>query len=91
MSEQGIKTKLENITSYTFRCDQKDVSTIQLRLHYTFISNNLQEFLTTTEILAPFHFPVRLSLSQEKGSITGKGFWKFNISKNDQKQNLKNS
>ena len=48
-----------------------------------FISNGLQEFASTTDILTPIstdHSPVFFSLSQEKGTIRSKGFWKFNSS-----------
>ena len=48
-----------------------------------FISNGLHEFASTTEILTPIstdHSPVFFSLSQEKGNIRNKGFWKFNSS-----------
>ena len=48
-----------------------------------FISNGLHEFTSTTDILAPIstdHSPVLFSLSKEKGTITSKGFWKYNSS-----------
>ena len=56
---------------------------IQRRLDYVFISNTLQELVTTTEILAPIstdHCPVILSLSKGNDCLRGKGFWKFNSS-----------
>ena len=43
--------------------------------------NALQEFVTITEILTPIltdHSVVLFSLSKEKTTIRGKGFWKFN-------------
>ena len=46
-------------------------------------SNSLQEFVTMIEILTPIsidHSAILLSLSKEKSTITGKGFWKFNSS-----------
>ena len=56
---------------------------IQDRLDYIFISNTLQELVTTTEILAPIstdYCPVILSLSKGNGCLRGKGFWKSNSS-----------
>ena len=56
---------------------------VQRRLYYIFISNTLQELVTTTEILTPIstdHFPVILSLSKGNDFLRGKGFWKFNSS-----------
>ena len=56
---------------------------IQRRLDYFFISNGLQEFASTTDILTPIstdHSPVFFPLSKEKGNIRSKGFWKFNSS-----------
>ena len=54
---------------------------IQYRFDYILISNTLQEFVTMTEILTPIstdNSPVLFSLSKEKTTIRGKGFWKFN-------------
>ena len=48
-----------------------------------FISNGLQEFASTTNILAPIstdHSPLLFSLSQEKDNIRSKGFSKFDSS-----------
>ena len=56
---------------------------IQCRLDYIFISNTLQELVTTTEILTPIstdHSPVLFSLSKGNDCLRGKGFWKFNSS-----------
>ena len=56
---------------------------IQRRVDYFFILNGLQEFASTRDILTPIstdHYPVFLSLSQEKGNIRSKEFWKFNSS-----------
>ena len=56
---------------------------IQRRLDYIFISNTLQELVTTTEILTPIstdHSPVIFSLSKGNDCLRGKGFWKFNSS-----------
>ena len=56
---------------------------IQRRLDYIFISNTLQELVTTTEILTPIstdHSPVIFSLSKGNKCLRGKGFWKFNSS-----------
>ena len=53
---------------------------IQRRLDYFLISNGLQEFASTKDILTPIstdHSPVFFSLSQEKGNIKSKGFSKF--------------
>ena len=56
---------------------------IQRRLDYIFISNTLQELVTTTEILTPIstdHSPVIFSLSKGNDCLRGKGFSKFNSS-----------
>ena len=56
---------------------------IQRRLDYILISNTLQEFVTTTDILTPIskdHSPVLFSLLKEKKTIRGTGLWKFNSS-----------
>ena len=54
-----------------------------------FISNGLQEFSSTADILTPIstdHSTVFFSLSQKKGVIRSEGFWKFNsFSIKDQK------
>ena len=53
------------------------------RLDYTLISNTFQKFVTMTEIMTSMltdHSPVSFSLSEEKGYLTGKRFWKFNSS-----------
>ena len=62
---------------------QHTLGFIQRRLDYIFISNTLQELVTTTEILTPIstdHSPVIFSLSKENDCLRGKGFWKFNSS-----------
>ena len=54
---------------------------LQRRLDYIFISNTLQELVTTTEILTPIstdHCAVIFSLSKGNDCLRGKGFWKFN-------------
>ena len=70
------------VKQFTFT-QQHSSGFIQRRLDYFFISNGLQEFASTTDILTPIstdHSPVFFSLSQEKGNIRSKGFWKFNSS-----------
>ena len=67
---------------FTFT-QQYSSSFIKRRLDYIFISNGLQEFVSTTDILnliSTDHFPVLFSLSKEKGNTRGKWFWKFNNS-----------
>ena len=54
---------------------------IQGRLDYIFVSNTLQELVTTTEILTPIspdRSPVLFTLSKGRNCARGKGFWKFN-------------
>ena len=56
---------------------------IQRRLDYIFISNILQELVTTTEILTPIstdHSPIIFSLSKGNDCLRGKVFWKLNSS-----------
>ena len=56
---------------------------IQRRLDYIFVSNTLQELVTTTEILtfiSTDHSPVIFSLSKGNDCLRGKGFWKFSSS-----------
>ena len=70
------------VKQFTFT-QQHSSGFIQRRLDYFFISNVLQEFASTTDILTPIstdHSPVLFSLSKEKGNIRSKGFWKFNSS-----------
>ena len=76
--------RVQTAKSKQFTFLQKHSSSfIQLRFDYIFISSTLQEFVTIAEILTPVskdHSPVLFCLSKEKGSIRGKGFWKFNSS-----------
>ena len=68
------------VKQFTFT-QQHSSGFIQRSLYSFFISNGLQEFVSTTDILTPIsidHSPVLFSLSQEKGNIRSKGFWKFN-------------
>ena len=70
------------VKQFTFT-QQHSSGFIQHRLDYFFISNGLQEFASTTDILTPVltdQSPVVFSLSQEKVNIRSKGFWKFNSS-----------
>ena len=70
------------VKQFTFT-QQHSSGFIQRRLDYFFILNGLQEFASTADILAPIstdHSPVLFSLSKEKGTITSKGFWKYNSS-----------
>ena len=56
---------------------------IQRRLDYFFISNNIQENVKDSDILAAFstdHSPVIFSLLLNKDKNRGKGLWKFNNS-----------
>ena len=56
---------------------QRSSGFIQRRLHYIFISNTLQELVTTAEILASIstdHCPVILSPSNKNDCLRGKGF-----------------
>ena len=68
------------VKQFTFT-QQHSSGFIQCRLDYFSISNGPQEFASTTDIQTPIstdHSPVLFSLSQEKGNIRSKGFWKFN-------------
>ena len=56
---------------------------IQRRLDYILILNALQELVTMTEAVtfnSTDHCPVLFSLSKQKMTIRGKGFWKFSSS-----------
>ena len=76
--------RVRNMKSRQFTFTQQHSSGfIQRRLDYIFISNILQELVTTTEILTPIstdHSPVIFSLSKGNDCLRGKGFWKFNSS-----------
>ena len=76
--------RVRNMKSRQFTFTQQHSSGfIQRRLDYIFISNTLQELLTTTEILTPIsadHSSVFFSLSEGNDCLRGKGFWKFNSS-----------
>ena len=70
------------VKQFTFT-QQYSSGFIQRRLDYIFISNGLQEFVSTTDILTPIstdHSPLLFFLSKERGNIRGKRFWKFNSS-----------
>ena len=72
----------KKIKQFTFT-QQHSSGFIQCRLDSLFVSNGLQEFASTTDILTPIstdHSPVLFSLSKEKGNIRSKDFWKFNSS-----------
>ena len=67
---------------YTFRQNHSS-GVIQRRLDYFFILNNMQEFVSKTDILASFlsdHSPVFFTSSDSALDTYGKGLWKFNSS-----------
>ena len=67
---------------YTFRQNHSS-AVIQRRLDYFFISNNMQEFFSKTDILTSFlsdHSPVFFTSSDSALDTYGKGLWKFNSS-----------
>ena len=67
---------------YTFRQNHSS-GVIQRRLDYFFISNNMQQFVCKTDILASFlsdHSPVFFTSSDSALDTYGKGLWKFNSS-----------
>ena len=74
--------RIRNTKSRPFAFTKKHSSGFtQCRLDLIFISNALQEFVTTAEILTPIstdHSPVLFSLSKWKDCLKGKRFWKFN-------------
>ena len=76
--------RIRNTKAKRFTFTQQHKSAfIQRRLDYIFISNGLQEFVFTTDILTLFstdHSPVLFYLTNEKGNIRGKGFWKSSSS-----------
>ena len=66
---------------FTFRQKNRNNKVIHRRLDYVFLSNSLQEFVRTTDILPSIlsdHSPVLVSLDEDKGTTRGKGIWKFN-------------
>ena len=84
---------------YTFR--QKHVSGfLQRRLDYFFISNNIQEFISDTDIIPTIssdHSPILISFSKDKQNNKSSRFWKFNnsllsddIFKEELKQHIQN-
>ena len=76
--------RVRNMKSRQFTFTQQHPSGfIQHRLDYIFISNTLQELVTTTEILTLIrtaHSPAIFSLSKANGCLRGKELWKFNSS-----------
>ena len=71
-----------NIRKFTFR-QNHSTGFIERRLDYIFISNCLQEFVNTTDILPALstgHSPLLISLVNDKSDKNGNGFWKFNNS-----------
>ena len=70
------------VKRFTFRQHHKS-GFIQRRLDYFFISNNIQEIVKDSDILAAFstdHLLVIFSLLFKKDKNRGKGLWKFNNS-----------
>ena len=70
------------VKRFTFRQHHKS-GFIQRRLDYFFISNNIQENVKDSDILAAFstdHSPVIFSMLLNKDKNRGKGLWKFNNS-----------
>ena len=77
-----MESKKYKSRRFTF-AQKHSLGFIQRKIDYIFISNTLQELVTTTEILTPIstdHSPVTFSLSKGKDCLRGKGFWKFNTS-----------
>ena len=76
--------RVRNLKSKWFTFTQNHSSGfIQRRLDYILISNTLQKFVTMADIMTPIstdHSLVLFSLSKEKTTIRGKGFWKSNSS-----------
>ena len=76
--------RVRNMKSRQFTFTQKQsLGLLHRRLDYIFISNTLQELVTTTEILTPIsidHCAVIFSLSKGNDCLRGKGYWKLNSS-----------
>ena len=73
LESKKYKSKTIHLYSATFFCFFSTQTWLLFKL----------EFASTTDILTPIstdHSPVFFSLSQEKGNIRNKGFWKFNSS-----------
>ena len=86
--------RVRNMKSRQFTFTQQHSSGfIQHRLDYIFISNTLQELVTTTGILTPistYHSPVIFPLAKGNDCLRGKGIWRFNSSlTKDQNYKLK--
>ena len=72
-----VRNKKSRLCTFT---QQHSSGFIQRRLDYIFISNTLQELVTTTEILTPIstdHSLVIFFLSKGNDCLRGKRFWKF--------------
>ena len=78
------RTRNPKKRKYTFR--EKHLSgIIQRRLDYIFISQNLQEYVTKSDVLNPLstdHSPVFCKISKRNkfNKEKGRGLWKFNNS-----------
>ena len=71
------KPKCQN---FTFR-RKHSTGFIERRLDYIFISNCLQEFVNSTDVLpalSTVNSPVLISLSNDSSDNNGPGLWKFN-------------
>ena len=76
--------RIRNPTEKRFTFRQNHISGyIQRRLDYFFVSNNLQESINNTDILASLstdHSPISFTLRRSQIIAKGKGLWIFNSS-----------
>ena len=74
------RVKTPQSRSYTW--SQKS-QLIFYRLDYWMISNNLQDFVNTTDIIPAIktdHAAIELNLTESNQNSKGPGFWKMNVS-----------
>ena len=70
------------VKRYTFRM-QHYTRSLQLRLYFIFVSNNMQTQVKSVDIdtsIATDHSPVTMSVRDNDALTKGQGLWKFNTS-----------
>ena len=76
-----FRIRYPNKKRFTFRQKNRNGVVVHRRLDYVLISNSLQEYAKSVDILPSLlsdHSPLFLSFDENKDIIRGKGLWKFN-------------
>ena len=76
-----FRIRFPNKKRFTFRQKNRNGVVVHRRLDYVFISNSLQEYAKSVDVLPSMlsdHSPVFLSIDENKDINRGKGTWKLN-------------